>query len=594
MLNIRKGEVAHLSKAIQCFFFGYIDDSIAYNTQYSILKWLKSYSLHNGPGEAIKLIIMVIALICVSGTTDYFRSNVLSNILKGIFYPAAFIGNIVWSWPEGELGFFNFILALIGGVIAAIISFFVYNYIYVLIYKHGHKFKCEKIAYHLLVKVLDDPYSPSLFIWWLQWTYDFIMGGVKIFEWSILLFIGFIINACYDVFEDAYYNSAPRFREVVYYNDEEVPKFRGICAISYIRADKTQSTFVLAEKVSKKLSCKVFWLDALCINQEDPNDRHSQLVAMSEIYRQASYVIVLLEQSDFGYGPGFMLNKTAILNLKRWTQDVWTAQEHLIGNIVVFCDKNGSVITENNILALLEDAKQNGDIEAAEMLPIFYRVRECRNRRAVSLGDAWYLISDRLTDDPQNYIFGMLGILHPMIRHHFIHGSRFVNFEDGMQQILRLSCERGDVSWLHLVGKKPYSPGKCNLLVPTPGQKQHFDVEYTRSGASGWKIEYYNNGIRTSAVHGIICEFDMDKQIIGIENYGKVIFQGSFTLLQGEKLSLGMNVYLVAYLVYLYAFDQDDKFAIVKQELNGETHLIGTVKGRYSGPLYPHQWVSIA
>ncbi|CAG8514051.1 2464_t:CDS:2 [Gigaspora margarita] len=104
-----------------------------------------------------------------------------------------------------------------------------------------------------------------------------------------------------------------------------------------------------------------------------------------------------------------------------------------------------------------------------------------------------------------------------MIWHHFIIGE-YKNFEDGMQQILRLECERGDLSWLHLVGKKSYSSEKCNLLVPTPGEKQRFDVEYNRAGTAGWKIEYNNNSIGVSAAHG------------------------TFTLLDGENLSLGMNV----------------------------------------------------
>ena len=33
---------------------------------------------------------------------------------------------------------------------------------------------------------------------------------------------------------------------------------------------------------------------------------------------------------------------------------------------------------------------QNGDIEAAEILMIFYKVKECRIRRAVSQSDTWY------------------------------------------------------------------------------------------------------------------------------------------------------------------------------------------------------------
>ncbi|CAG8624801.1 2901_t:CDS:2 [Gigaspora rosea] len=84
---------------------------------------------------------------------------------------------------------------------------------------------------------------------------------------------------------------------------------------------------------------------------------------MFEVYRQSAFVVVLLEQSDFGNSPEFTLNKAAILNLKCWTQGIWTAQEHLYAN-------------------------QNGDIKAAEILPIFYKVKECRIRCAVNLVDA--------------------------------------------------------------------------------------------------------------------------------------------------------------------------------------------------------------
>ncbi|RIB29121.1 hypothetical protein C2G38_2156223 [Gigaspora rosea] len=100
---------------------------------------------------------------------------------------------------------------------------------------------------------------------------------------------------------------------------------------------------------------------------------------MFEVYRQSAFVVVLLEQSDFGNSPEFTLNKAAILNLKCWTQGIWTAQEHLVNTNVVFNDKN-------------------------------------------------------------------------RLWHHFIIGEH-KNIEDGMQQILRLACEKGELSWLHVVGK---------------------------------------------------------------------------------------------------------------------------------------------
>ncbi|CAG8520831.1 15007_t:CDS:2, partial [Gigaspora rosea] len=167
----------------------------------------------------------------------------------------------------------------------------------------------------------------------------------------------------------------------VYNNDRKMPDFQSIYSINYIRADQTQSTFVLAEKVSKQLYCKL------------------------------QIVVVLLEQDNFGNGQEFTLNNAAILNLKRWTQDL---------------------------------------------------LKECRIRRAVSLSDAWYLVSNRLIDDPLNYILGILGMLHPMIKYHFNNGE-YKNFEDGMKQILRLACERSELSWLHVVD---------NLPVPIPGKKQ--------------------------------------------------------------------------------------------------------------------------
>ncbi|CAG8455835.1 3854_t:CDS:2, partial [Gigaspora rosea] len=274
----------------------------------------------------------------------------------------------------------------------------------------------------------------------------------------------------------------------------------------------------------KKPDFQAYVLLMLYINQEHPNDKLRQLVAMSEVYRQAAIVVVLLEKAIFGNGQEFTLNKAAILTLKRWTQDVWST----------------SMIHGNNILSLLGYAKQNGNIEAAKILTIFYKIKEFRIRRAVSLSDAWYLVSNRLTDDPLNYILGILGMLHPMIKYHFI--REYKSFEDGMQQILRLTFD--------------------NLPVP----KNHFDVEYDRSGVSGWKIEYNNDRIGVSVVYGIIYKIDIDKKNIEIENNGKLIFEGTFTLLDGENLSLEMNAH------------------------NDETHLINVVKGGTSDATH---WISI-
>lgn len=40
------------------------------------------------------------------------------------------------------------------------------------------------------------------------------------------------------------------------------------------------------------------WIDAVCINQEDPNERASQVAIMGDIYRQAQQVIIFLGTAD--------------------------------------------------------------------------------------------------------------------------------------------------------------------------------------------------------------------------------------------------------------------------------------------------------
>ncbi|RIB23263.1 hypothetical protein C2G38_2139851 [Gigaspora rosea] len=60
-------------------------------------------------------------------------------------------------------------------------------------------------------------------------------------------------------------------------------------------------------------------------------------------------------------------------------------------------------------------------------------------------------------------------------------------------KILRLACERSDLSWLYLVEKKIIFLRKIFLLLPTPWEKQHFDVEYDRSCVAAWSLSNATN-----------------------------------------------------------------------------------------------------
>jgi hypothetical protein len=44
--------------------------------------------------------------------------------------------------------------------------------------------------------------------------------------------------------------------------------------------------------------CRTFWIDALCINQKDEEEKSSQVLQMHLIYKHASEVIVWLDVPD--------------------------------------------------------------------------------------------------------------------------------------------------------------------------------------------------------------------------------------------------------------------------------------------------------
>ncbi|KAH8774499.1 heterokaryon incompatibility protein-domain-containing protein [Diaporthe sp. PMI_573] len=64
-------------------------------------------------------------------------------------------------------------------------------------------------------------------------------------------------------------------------------------------------TIIDAMELCRRLGIQYIWVDALCIIQDDENDKADQLKAMSHIYRCASFTIVAASDQDAGAGlPG--------------------------------------------------------------------------------------------------------------------------------------------------------------------------------------------------------------------------------------------------------------------------------------------------
>ncbi|KAK2013427.1 heterokaryon incompatibility, partial [Colletotrichum eremochloae] len=64
-------------------------------------------------------------------------------------------------------------------------------------------------------------------------------------------------------------------------------------------------TILDAQLVVRKLGYRYLWVDQICINQEDPDDKQSQIEIMDKIYGGAELTIVAAAGSHNDYGlPG--------------------------------------------------------------------------------------------------------------------------------------------------------------------------------------------------------------------------------------------------------------------------------------------------
>ncbi|CZR65524.1 uncharacterized protein PAC_15424 [Phialocephala subalpina] len=101
------------------------------------------------------------------------------------------------------------------------------------------------------------------------------------------------------------------------------------------------------------------WVDAICINQKDPDERAQQVSLMSEIYRYADEVLIWLGEGSesmaycFSLVPilkpmvfkyftkGLSVDEIVDLCSKKWTTRIWTVQEFYFAyKTVIVCGKS--------------------------------------------------------------------------------------------------------------------------------------------------------------------------------------------------------------------------------------------------------------
>jgi hypothetical protein len=87
-----------------------------------------------------------------------------------------------------------------------------------------------------------------------------------------------------------------------------------------IRVTKNLAAALRVFRADKNISSFWFWIDALCINQNDINERNCQVKRMIEIYRSAHYVLVWLgpetDNSEMAFGVMETVHQSLIENLE--------------------------------------------------------------------------------------------------------------------------------------------------------------------------------------------------------------------------------------------------------------------------------------
>ncbi|KAG8526627.1 uncharacterized protein KY384_008828 [Bacidia gigantensis] len=187
------------------------------------------------------------------------------------------------------------------------------------------------------------------------------------------------------------------------------------------------------------------WVDAICINQQDLEERSNQVQLMEQIYTQASGVRAWLGESEFGVEEAFellqqvrqkkeakkMTVKGASLNAshiekatglaqRAWWNRVWVQQEASLNEkVTIHC---GSISTDLNDIAHIADFDVDRQVHDIEGLSDTWRkFRETsqknlmygRVKRCESASSFLYNLASGLSldaSDSHDYIYGFLAL----------------------------------------------------------------------------------------------------------------------------------------------------------------------------------------
>lgn len=159
---------------------------------------------------------------------------------------------------------------------------------------------------------------------------------------------------------------------------------------------------------------RTLWVDAICIDQSNKEERGAQVRLMADIFSQATQVLVYLGEEDLGFGSkGLWLDSdrrfAALKGLfaKRWVSRVWVIQEVALADRVM-------MITGDVVFHLSDDLLNR--IRARARLynlhtpgPLAWNPHV--NAATRDLLSLLHISRNCLSTDPRDKVYGLLGLV---------------------------------------------------------------------------------------------------------------------------------------------------------------------------------------
>lgn len=206
----------------------------------------------------------------------------------------------------------------------------------------------------------------------------------------------------------------------------------------------------------------MIWIDAICINQEDIQERNFQVPKMTQIYKQADQVLVWLGPSyedstlafdlfrDLGKldidqdmvvqqlrGRTTQLQALSKLFEREYWMRMWVLQELTVAkSIMIYCGDDSiageamiraqellvrirnSGLTYNNLLQAMENDVFAMDIVGDEGLLKIHQWSDSASTKNLSFFECLLLHADRKATDPRDLIYGLANIANEKSKYH--------------------------------------------------------------------------------------------------------------------------------------------------------------------------------